>query len=160
MKIWFDHGHDKVVLVGQAPSKDTEGRSPFSGRSGKRIAELMDIPHNELAHHFALANILDYWPGKHGKGDAFPLSDALAKGKRAREHLRDRRVVAFGASVVKVLGYEITDDLMLQFAARAIGRTGSMLLAFVPHPSGINRWWNDPQNTRRARTFLHRVARW
>lgn len=24
----------------------------------------------------------------------------------------------------------------------------------VPHPSGVNRWWNEPANRERARAFL------
>lgn len=29
----------------------------------------------------------------------------------------------------------------------------------VPHPSGVNRWWNDGQNLGRAKRFLRRLAR-
>jgi len=29
----------------------------------------------------------------------------------------------------------------------------------VPHPSGLNRWWNDPENVERARTVLQAAAR-
>jgi hypothetical protein len=29
----------------------------------------------------------------------------------------------------------------------------------VPHPSGLNRWWNDPANTERAARLLSAVAR-
>jgi hypothetical protein len=32
--------------------------------------------------------------------------------------------------------------------------------AFVfPHPSGINRWWNDPHNVSQAASILHMVLR-
>jgi hypothetical protein len=29
--------------------------------------------------------------------------------------------------------------------------------AVVPHPSGVNRWWNDPANVARASAFLRGV---
>ena len=28
-----------------------------------------------------------------------------------------------------------------------------------PHPSGVNRWWNDPVNERQARFFLRELLR-
>lgn len=158
MKIWFNDEPEKVVLVGQAPSRDTDGKAPFSGRSGKRIAQLMGIPHEDLPKRFALANIFDSWPGKAGKGDAFPLELARKRGWAARSDLKGRRVVAFGASVIKVLGYH-PDDHLLKFMVREAGNS-SLSIAYVPHPSGVNRWWNDPANVLKAREFLRRLARW
>ena len=158
MKIWFD-GPEKPLLIGQAPSRDTDGMPPFSGRSGKRIAMLMGISHDELRVRFALANILDSWPGKQGNGDAFPLELARKRGWQARTALKQRRVVAFGASVIKVLGYEPDDLMLLRFAYREAGN-GKTAIAYVPHPSGVNRWWNDPDNAKRAQQFLYKLARW
>jgi hypothetical protein len=31
------------------------------------------------------------------------------------------------------------------------------MIAF-PHPSGLNRWWNDPVNEEAARMMLRRLA--
>lgn len=103
------------------------------------------------------AIILDHWPGKAGKGDAFPLELARTRGWRARSDLKGRRVVAFGASVVKVLGYDPVDHL-LKFTIREAGNA-SLALAYVPHPSGVNRWWNDLDNATKARSFLYKLAR-
>lgn len=30
-------------------------------------------------------------------------------------------------------------------------------LYVLPHPSGVNRWWNDPANLEAARAFLLRA---
>lgn len=31
--------------------------------------------------------------------------------------------------------------------------------AVLPHPSGVNRWWNEEENVARARDFLREAAR-
>lgn len=74
--IWSDNG-SKIVLVGQAPSRDTDGSAPFSGRSGRRLELLAGIEPGELPSKFALANVLQRWPGSAvGKGDLFPAAEA------------------------------------------------------------------------------------
>lgn len=89
-------------------------------------------------------NLLAEFPGKSGKGDAFPI--ALARARAARMRL--------GGEVV----------LLGRHVARAFGAQGAPFLewfdlrgawaAVVPHPSGVNHWWNDPANTNRAAVFL------
>lgn len=29
--------------------------------------------------------------------------------------------------------------------------------AMLPHPSGVNRWWNEPENREAAREFLRQL---
>jgi hypothetical protein len=41
------------------------------------------------------------------------------------------------------------------FAAQALGGRPAYV---VPHPSGVNRWWNDPANRAAARRFFEGVA--
>lgn len=36
-------------------------------------------------------------------------------------------------------------------------RRGRAWWCVFPHPSGVNRWWNDPDNTRRAERYLRRL---
>jgi hypothetical protein len=63
----------RALLVGQAPSRSSEGRPAFDGRSGRRIAELMGTP----ALALPAVNLIEEWPGPGaGKGDAFPMHRA------------------------------------------------------------------------------------
>lgn len=149
MKVWCDVP-GKIVLIGQAPSKETDGGVPFSGRSGRRIADLMGIRQAELGVRFALANVLDAWPGpsRFGKGDAFPLDAARLEVARLRRKLVGRRLVVFGASVAKVFGYD-PREILLRFLSSDSGA-----IAYVPHPSGVNTWWNESANVAQAQRFL------
>ena len=56
---------------------------------------------------------------------------------------------------------EMADAIVLtgRRVPRAFGMTGGFLTAegkyaFVPHPSGLNHWWNDHGNRARARDFF------
>lgn len=120
---------------------------PFAGRSGDRLADLLGAASlRDLRDRYRLVNLLGYWPGPSpsGKGSAFPLDEA----RRAAETLPladgsllcGRRVAqAYGLARVPFLEW-----------IDARGRR----VAVIPHPSGVSRWWNDPENVRRARIFL------
>jgi uracil-DNA glycosylase len=180
----------KILFVGQAPSRDTEGGPPFSGRSGRRLASLCGLAHSDLPKMFDLANLLDRWPGKAGKGDAFPLEEARAGA--ARLDLSGRPLVvlvgrnvarAFGAGGaayfepislqhVSAVGADVKYNprrVAWQSADRPSptvlqgGQSGGAAglvqvervpAVVVPHPSGVNRWWNCPENEARAKEFL------
>ena len=142
----------RVVIIGRAPSRTSDHRQPLSGPSGERLAFLCDLTMAEFAARFERRNLLDAWQGKAGKGDAFvraPEARALAEGLRAG--LATRRVVLLGSDVARAFGFPGEPFL---FGAHWGGS-----FAFCPHPSGVNRWWNDPENFERARLFWHTLAR-
>lgn len=77
------------------------------------------------------------FPGKNGKGDAFPRATVLPR--------LPATAVLLGRSVARAYGHDAP-----WFEWRPVGRK---LVAAAPHPSGISHFWNDPRNTRRARRF-------
>lgn len=135
-----------VLFVGEAP-----GRTPgpaFWGRGGARIRALAP----SLA--FKAINLLDRWPGSAGRGARFP--------RRAAEDGRGRVLAACqGVPVVLFAGRRVARVFGLARAPyfRFVRLADGGRRAVVPHPSGVNRWWNDPANVRRARRFLGRLAR-
>lgn len=181
-----------IAFIGQAPSRDTDGKLPFSGRSGKKLAALMGMSHEEFGRRFVFMNVLDYFPGKNGKGDAFPMAEAKAKasqmdlsgyelvilvGKRVAEAFEIRNVPMFRLLEVRqsvgLLGAGrqfravFRDVDKPHDAITVLGETDkrhSFLLeevfkgAVIPHPSGVNRWWNDPLNENEAREFLRSLV--
>lgn len=146
----------KIVLVGQAPSRETDGRAPFSGRSGKRLSFLLGIEPERLAEVVELRNLFDRWPGKKGKGDRFMLNDARELA----------RAMSFdGADVVVLVGRNVAAAFGLHYmgyfepASLLYGDEDRGLLAYViPHPSGINRWWNVARNAVAATAFLRSLV--
>jgi uracil-DNA glycosylase len=131
-----------VLIVGEAPGREFGGE-PLAGYASR----LPGIESHDRE------NLLAEWPGKDGKGDAFPWLEA----KDAAEILLhfvppDVRIVLMGTRVARAFGFERHEYVWLTwFGAR--GRT----FAVCPHPSGIVRWWNDPANVRRARGFFEEL---
>lgn len=151
------------VLVGEAPSRDTEGRPPFSGRSGRRLAELLG---EDLDEAFLLENLLQRWPGpaSSGKGSAFPLGPARKSARRLVREYRGRRFVLVGWRVAAAFGVPVHVARPLRWYgdwAHSLDGSGAGAGSFavLPHPSGVNLWWNDPANVERARRFLREAAR-
>jgi uracil-DNA glycosylase len=137
----------KPLLVGQAPGPSGDNSRPLSGRIGKRLAQLMGVSFDAYLSTFDRINLLASFPGKSdGKGDKFPLHEA-------------REI----ASLLDLGGRPFV-LLMGRGVARAFGMIGTPWLewfelrganvAVVPHPSGVNRWWNDAKNEAEARSFL------
>lgn len=148
-----------AIIVGQAPGRNYGADRPLEGPSGRRLERLAGLPEGGLDARFALANLLPRWPGGCGKGDLFPRREAREAAQEARAHLREfARVVLLGRNVAAAFG--LADLPYLQWAALDDGRRrGWPRVAVVPHPSGVNHFWNDPANVARAERFLRALAR-
>jgi len=66
--------------------------------------------------------------------------------------LRGRRVIALGRRVGDALR---TPDIWMTWSLW----NGEFIGATLPHPSGLNRWWNDSYHVTLARGFLKQVTR-
>ena len=176
----------KPILIGEAPSRrsdvDAVRRSlkcPPDVRArfveeflektalcmdgGERIANVSGLlDWEDYLTSFERRNLLARWPGRDGKGSAFPLEKArpLAMGTLSYIHRRD--VIFVGRRVAAAYFIEQPYLEWRPHVFHAEGNVDSVLASFraaiLPHPSRINRWWNDPENERRARTFLRRAA--
>lgn len=144
-----------VLLLGQAPSS-TSWRSPLDGRSGRRLAELAGLDGMDVSEVFAVGNLLARFPGKKtGEGDAFPLDEARRNALAMLETLLEfDAIVLLGRNVARVFGvhelpyFEWTGGLRLQ------GYLLPTPAVMIPHPSGVSRWWNRPENVERAGQFM------
>ncbi len=138
----------RVLVVGQAPSAETVGLPPLSGRSGGRMAALLG---GDFRERMRVVNLLGFWPGRRGgKGDRFPHYEAAFRARLLRPGAH-RAVLLLGRGVARCFGAAGWPFLEWR-------RLGSAPAAVVPHPSGVSHWWNDPGNRAAARAFLGRVA--
>ena len=140
---------DKVVLVGQAPS--ASGADRFEGRSGARLATLAELSRADFLATFERVNLLPFAGKDGGKGDAFDASAARLAAGRLAPSLAGRRVVLVGLAVAKAFGLD--EPPLLSWTVHR-----GMNVAVVPHPSGVNRWWNEPTNVAMAKAFLRELA--
>jgi uracil-DNA glycosylase len=138
-----------LLLIGQAPSRSSDPLEPLSGASGRRLAALMGLDLDAYLAGVRRANALPAFPGKAGKGDAFPAAQA---GPLVRAVLAEQRVVLLGAPVASAGGLRGVPAFWWR-------SEGGRMVAWAPHPSGVSHWWNDPANLRRARRFWRAAAR-
>lgn len=141
----------KVIIIGQAPSRLSDAAEPLSGRSGERLARLCGLDLATFLVRFERLNVAENWPGKAGKGDRY------FGAREARRAADDLRSLLAGRSVV-VLGSANAAAFRLTVPAFRFQQVGEARIAWSPHPSGVNLWWNDPANEDRARRFWRQLA--
>ncbi len=159
----------RTILLGEAPGRGFDDRPAFSSKSGVFLSELMGL---NVQQTFVCHNLLSEWPGQSsGKGAAFPLAEARAAGEALMKRLHDvpnqqpgekRRIILAGKRVAKAMRVRPEIDY-LTWHTFWLGSTSSWCdeheFAILPHPSGVNRWWNDRENKAAARRFLLDEAR-
>lgn len=139
------------VFVGQAASADSDPNCPLSGRSGRKVADMlgmnderwMECKRVNLNHDFP-----GRWPDKL-KGDFF----------RAREGEDMAHLLLCMHWTKYVL---IGRHVQLSFKVEAnplctIGR-GDKWFFCLPHPSGLNLWYNSAANVQNAERALRKFV--
>jgi len=145
------------LIIGQAPAQGNDGKLPFSGESGKRLALLACVgtTGDVLPRYFELRNLISKYPGKAGtgKGDHFDRVAAKIQAAQMYEEfdgMGPRWILLMGRSVSRAFGIRHREYL------RPWPWNQHKMVIF-PHPSGINRWYNDNHNWRAASEFLREV---
>lgn len=119
-------------------------RLAVTGSVGRRLAELAghDLSAGHPLRFYATHDRLNLnarWNGKAGSGDLFLRPEGLARAREI-DAAGYARVVMLGAEVTACFGWG-WEPLRVYQSVKA----PTSYLAF-PHPSGLNRWWNDPAN--------------
>lgn len=134
----------KIIMIGQAPGQHGDPSSPLAS---KRLADLCGLSVWEFKDRFDRINLLATWPGKRGKGDEFSMTEARISAMEMVGSLSGRRVIFVGKQVARAFQFFGTDYFTWE-------EFGSMLVCLIPHPSGVNRFWNDPERVEQAQGFL------
>lgn len=136
------------LVIGQAPGRPTEKGylSPFEGPCGVRLASLLGVEWHHFVCMFDRVNLVQEWPGKSGRGDRFPRARGTISAQEMTLNgaLDNRKTVFLGKEVARCFGFSTMTYLEV-----LTGEPGLEML-LLPHPSGVNRWWNDPKNVRLA----------
>lgn len=139
----------RTILLGEAPGRGHDDQPAFSSRSGQFLSDLIG---QDVREALDCQNLLQKWPGRSaGKGALFPQDLARISARRFLEEVpQDARVIFAGQRVVKAFGFRKLPPL--EWVHRYVG--ARFWCALLPHPSGVNRWWNDPEHLIDARLFL------
>jgi len=142
---------NKIAIVGEAPSRLGDPRKPLAGPNGKKIAKLAGMSYDELIA-CRRRHLNPHYHRKVGKNDVFDHAKGSVVAADVLMDWRVERIVLLGKNVAQCFGFRD-----LPFLAE-ISIYGRRFLIF-PHPSGVNRWWNERRNEQRARQLLQRFLR-
>lgn len=132
-----------------------ENRSWAGGQTGRRLAELCGVPYEVLIECARFVNLLGRWPGRarSGTGDAWQPQAARRYAREVVWPLVTER------DIVVLLGRKVADAMAVEGEpCGLVVEAGRPWLVTLPHPSGVNRWWNDPQHRRQAVALMQLVA--
>ena len=138
----------KIIFVGEAPGgRPNEDERPLAGRAGKFLAKLAG-KEGVIPDHFETVNLLSYYPGTSGKGSNFVASEAKVKAEKLLTRLDGNEyLILLGRRVAGAFGQKDLPYFKSKFVPPC-------WVVVIPHPSGINRVWNDPKTVKQARIFL------
>lgn len=148
----------EIIICGEAPSRQGDGR-PFTGPSGERLVTLFGLrDYEHLASQFTLINIYQV---SQEPGGRFEEPRAREVGQRmAADWARQPHhiaVIACGAKTFRALtGTRIR---VFRGVPLRLGPAQGVDIWHFPHPSGLSRFWNEPENVDRAALFLKRFLK-
>ncbi len=152
------------LLIGQAPGPNTDPSTPLYPlplhMTGGRLQKIMGISRSEYLTRFDRINLLTYFPGDGDGGDLFPTTPAKMAVAVLLPLLAGCTVILVGRGVVDAFGFDGGWPRWKKWPAlyrRDDMRKGCGVMAAVPHPSGRNRWYNDPAHRQTARDFWDRL---
>lgn len=134
----------KPLLIGEAP----RAGYPKTGTSSSRVALLLGVDPGSLLDFIAWRNLFTEPQEGSGKGDAFPMERARERASKFR--MRTDTVVFLGRRVAAAFGVKSKYFEWTKVRGKRA--------AVFPHPSGINRWWNDADNVDEARRFIRGIC--
>lgn len=115
---------------------------------------------DDLWPTFNLTNLMKMWPGKKSdKGDDFDMGEAREAVEVILMGLERRP-----PSYVLLMGRKVQQAFRLKelkylerYAINRFPLDRHRVIVF-PHPSGLNQWYNDQDNVKRASQILRRVV--
>lgn len=149
------HGPNRrLALVGLAPGRQPGVPLGESSPTGRRLRDLIGRPVQEVA---CTANVLP--------SPSSPLtgSQAYKRGRVLRDllvHEGVLRTVVLGMDAARLMGLRHgspKSDIWFQWDVDTLGGHG-LYYAIAPHPSGLSRWWNVPENRESALTFFRETV--
>lgn len=114
----------------------------------------------QYAGWFERRNLLRDWPGSaNGKGDLFPMEQARVAARAMEYEFAGRTVIFVGKNVSAAFGFGDVAFLEWRTAQAGAGSGEVYRFAVLPHPSGVNTWYNVMANKVAAARFLGAAVR-
>ncbi len=142
----------KALRPGDAEgfARDLSDRLSLTGSVGKKLAFLLDLDLHAFLRAHDRENLNSKWHGKNGKGDKFDRTEAAHRAALIEADPKWTHVVLLGAECARAFGLRFEPLKVHVRKDNPFPRAYFLL----PHPSGINVWWNESFNLFRARRRL------
>jgi uracil-DNA glycosylase family 4 len=147
------HAGQQAYILGQAPGviEGEQGR-PWRGRAGQTLRRWLGLDEDEFYATFYCASVTRCYPGRAaaGGGDRTPT----AREQDLCSFWREWELRLLGPRlIVPVGGLAIRQLLGLSSLDASVGQRfdhSQAVAVPLPHPSGVSRWMNKPENQRRV----------
>jgi len=154
------HAGQRAFILGQAPGiVEADELRPWRGRAGQTLRRWLDMDEEAFYTSFYCASVTRCYPGRAagGGGDRTPTAREQELCSFWREWelelVRPRLIVAVGGLAIRrLLGIASLDA--------SVGERfeyGEAVAVPLPHPSGVSRWMNLPENRRRVERAVELV---
>lgn len=146
------------LLVGQAAPKPTPGARhiplfPFPRNcAGERLHRMSGLSLEDRMVHWDTVNTVAWFPGRSGRGDAFPA--ALAREQAAERLVEFRMPQRVCLFVGKANAQAYLWCGRMPEAMEWQEQDGGGRWAWFPHTSGLVHFWNDQSNRDRLRDLF------
>lgn len=143
----------KPLIIGEAPSKNQDPPHPIEGRIGQRLADLSGLTLPEFLAHFDRTNLIHVRQDTAAHGFQFDMPLARRRAEVLAQSFRPNQIVLLlGQRVAMAFGFSNRTQPFVQHHIHGAE------VRIVPHPSGINRWWNEPKNEDAAKVFMRTIV--
>lgn len=137
--------------------------------SANRLLDYTGYDLDTYLRTFDRDNLIHQSPPRQARGRSFSAATARRAARRIFDHGdRWRGIVMLGKRVASAFSWVGDDDAIISNSRLPLlcwhrvvelsrPSPSTIPAAIIPHPSGVNRWWNVPENRRDARQFFRDV---
>ncbi len=162
----------QVIVVGQAPAQVESGQAgePFGLRRHGRRSLLWDwleragwSEETFRTHHY-LSAVTKCYPGKskNGKGDRLPSARERELCRPWREQelaiIQPKMIIAVGRIAIEQFLPELKGQALDDIIGHVFERDPYVIIP-LPHPSGVSRWLNRPDNQAKLNEALEQLRK-
>lgn len=146
----------KPLIIGEAPSKNEHPPSPIAGRIGRRLAKCAGMNFEAFLEHFDRVNLLEVRQDTAEHGFKFDMGQARHNAVQLIPRMMAAPyVLLLGRRVSAAFWLDAAYFTRIRFPRMVNGGVEEGAVVYiVPHPSGFNHWWNDPEHVRQAEDFM------